>query len=359
MEKKKILYIVESFGSGVFTFLVDLINALDDEYEIVVAYGERKETLKNFKDYFSANVRFIKVENFTRSINIKKDLKALKEVKKIIKDEKPNIIHLHSSKAGVIGRIAISGRKVKMFYNPHGFSFLKLDDSKLKRVIYWLIEKIITIINPKCIIIGCSQGEYEEARKLSKKSICINNGINIEKLNDETKELNERVIDFKKIKICTSGRIGYQKNPVLFNEISKNFPNIEFTWIGDGELKNKLTCPNVNITGWKSRKEVLRNLNDNDIFILTSLWEGLPISLLEAMYMKKICIVSNVIGNRDVIQDGVNGYIANNIDDFIRTINDLISSRDVVSIKENANKVVINEFNAVDMIEKYKREYGG
>ena len=359
MEKKKILYIVESFGSGVFTFLVDLINTLDDEYEIVVAYGERKETLKNFKDYFSANVRFIKVENFTRSINIKKDLKALKEVKKIIKDEKPDIIHLHSSKAGVIGRFAISGRKVKMFYNPHGFSFLKLDDSKLKRVIYWLIEKIITIINPKCIIIGCSQGEYEEARKLSKKSICINNGINIEKLNDETKELNERVIDFKKIKICTSGRIGNQKNPVMFNEIAKKFPNIEFTWIGDGMQKNKLTSPNINITGWKSRKEVLRILNDNDIFILTSLWEGLPISLLEAMYMKKICIVSNVIGNRDVIQDGVNGYIANNIDDFIRTINDLISSRDVVSIKENANKVVINEFNAVDMIEKYKREYGG
>ncbi len=357
MEKKKILYIVESFGSGVFTFLVDLINTLDDEYEIVVAYGERKETLKNFKDYFSANVRFIKVENFTRSINIKKDLKALKEVKKIIKDEKPDIIHLHSSKAGVIGRLAISGRKVKMFYNPHGFSFLKLDDSKLKRVIYWLIEKIITIINPKCIIIGCSQGEYEEARKLSKKSICINNGINIEKLNDETKELNERVIDFKKIKICTSGRIGNQKNPVMFNEIAKKFPNIEFTWIGDGMQKNKLTSPNINITGWKSRKEVLRILNDNDIFILTSLWEGLPISLLEAMYMKKVCIVSNVIGNRDVIQDGVNGYIANNIDDFSKIINDIMSSRDVENIKENAKLDVTNEFNTVDMIEKYKREY--
>ena len=357
MEKKKILYIVESFGSGVFTFLVDLINALDDEYEIVVAYGERKETLKNFKDYFSSNVRFIKVENFTRSINIKKDLKALKEVKKIIKDEKPNIIHLHSSKAGVIGRLAISGRKVKMFYNPHGFSFLKLDDSKLKRTIYWLIEKIITIINPKCIIIGCSQGEYEEARKLSKKSICINNGINIEKLNDETKELNERVIDFKKIKICTSGRIGNQKNPVMFNEIARQFTNIEFTWIGDGMQRNKLTSPNINITGWKSRKEVLRILNDNDIFILTSLWEGLPISLLEAMYMKKVCIASNVIGNRDVIQDGVNGYIANNIDDFVKIINDLISSRDVERIKENAKLDVVNEFNAVDMIEKYKREY--
>lgn len=357
MEKKKILYIVESFGSGVFTFLVDLINKLDNEYEIVIAYGERKETLKNFKDYFSNKVRFIKVENFVRSINVKKDFKALKEVKEIIKNEKPDIIHLHSSKAGVIGRLAISAKKVKMFYNPHGFSFLKLDDSKLKRTIYWLIEKIMTIINPKCIIIGCSQGEYDEARKLSKKSICINNGINIEKLDEETKELNKRVIDYKKIKICTSGRIGNQKNPVMFNEIAKQFPNMEFTWIGDGEQRNKLTSPNINITGWKSRKEVLRILNDNDIFILTSLWEGLSISLLEAMYMRKVCIVSNVIGNRDVIQDGVNGYVADNIEDFCRIINDVITRRDVENIKENARLDVVNEFNAEVMIREYKKEY--
>ena len=359
MEKKKILYIVESFGSGVFTFLVDLINKLDNEYEIVIAYGERKETLKNFKDYFSNKVRFIKVENFVRSINVKKDFKALKEVKEIIKNEKPDIIHLHSSKAGVIGRLAISAKKVKMFYNPHGFSFLKLDDSKAKRTIYWLIEKIMTIINRKCIIIGCSQGEYEEARKLSKKSICINNGINIEKLDEETKELNKRVIDYKKIKICTSGRIGNQKNPVMFNEIAKQFPNMEFTWIGDGEQRNKLTSPNINITGWKSRKEVLRILNNNDIFILTSLWEGLSISLLEAMYMRKVCIVSNVIGNRDVIQDGVNGYVANDIGDFCRVINDVITRRDVENIKENARLDVVNEFNAEVMIEEYKKEYGG
>ncbi len=358
MEKKKILYIVESFGSGVFTFLVDLINKLDNEYEIVIAYGERKETLKNFKDYFSNKVRFIKVENFVRSINVKKDFKALKEVKEIIKNEKPDIIHLHSSKAGVIGRLAINAKKVKMFYNPHGFSFLKLDDSKAKRTIYWLIEKIMTIINRKCIIIGCSQGEYEEARKLSKKSICINNGINIEKLDEETKELNERVIEYKKIKICTSGRIGNQKNPVMFNEIAKQFPNMEFTWIGDGEQRNKLTSPNINITGWKSRKEVLRILNDNDIFILTSLWEGLSISLLEAMYMRKVCIVSNVIGNRDVIQDGVNGYVADNIEDFFRIINDVITRRDVENIKENARLDVVNEFNAEVMIEEYEREYG-
>ena len=81
--KKKILFVVESFGSGVFSFLVDLINGIDNEFDIVIAYGVREETLKNFKDYFSGSVKFIRVENFTRSINLKKDFKALKEIKEM------------------------------------------------------------------------------------------------------------------------------------------------------------------------------------------------------------------------------------------------------------------------------------
>ena len=79
--KKKILHIVESFGSGVFSFLVDLVNGTYEDFEIAIAYGVREETLENFKDYFDSKIKFIKVENFTRSINPKKDLKALKEIK--------------------------------------------------------------------------------------------------------------------------------------------------------------------------------------------------------------------------------------------------------------------------------------
>ena len=185
-QNKKILYIVESFGSGVFSFLVDLINNIDTDYEVVIAYGVREETLPNFKQYFNENVKFIKVENFIRNINPFKDIKALIEIKQIVKKEKPDIVHLHSSKAGILGRLAVNGNKIKMFYNPHGFSFLKMDDSKFKRMIYWWIEKITAMFNRKCTIVGCSNGEYEEALKLNKNSVCINNGINIDKIKKET-----------------------------------------------------------------------------------------------------------------------------------------------------------------------------
>ena len=356
--KKKVLHIVESFGSGVFSFLVDLVNGTYKDFDITIAYGVREETLDNFREYFDESIKFIKVENFTRSINPKKDLKALKEIKDIIKNEKPDIVHLHSSKAGILGRLAVNGNKIKMFYNPHGFSFLKKDDTKLKRMIYWLIEKITVIWNRKCTIVGCSNGEYLEAKKLNKNSVCINNGIDINKLKEETKGLIPNKINYKNIKICTVGRIGYQKNPEMFNKIAEAFPKIGFTWIGEGDLRNKLTSKNINVTGWKERKEVLQILNNNDIFILTSLWEGLPISLLEAMYMKKICIVSNCIGNRDVIVNGNNGFVANEINDFIKYIQEILDKKiDVQTLVINANQDVLNEYNIEKMVDKYKKEY--
>lgn len=354
--KKKVLHIVESFGSGVFSFLVDLINGTDEDFDITVAYGVRKETLDNFKDYFSNRVKFIEVENFTRSINPKKDLKALKEIRNIVKEVKPDVVHLHSSKAGILGRLAVNGNKIKMFYNPHGFSFLKQDDSKLKRTLYWMIEEITAMFNKKCTIVGCSNGEYLEAKKLNKNAICINNGVDIEKLDKETKNLTKKEINYNNLKICTVGRIGYQKNPEMFNKIAESFPNIQFTWIGDGALKDKLTSPNIKVTGWKTREEVLQILNENDIFILASLWEGLPLSLLEAMYMGKVCIVSDVIGNRDVILDGKNGFIAGDLNGYKDCINK-IHDISILSVKDCAQEDVRNIYSIYNMVTSYKKKY--
>ncbi len=99
MYKKKVLEIVEAFGGGVFTMMNDLCNGLSNEFEVIVAYSKRKQTPNNFKELFDKNIKFIEVKNFTRDINFKKDILALKEIKDIIKREDPEIIHLHSSKA--------------------------------------------------------------------------------------------------------------------------------------------------------------------------------------------------------------------------------------------------------------------
>lgn len=350
--KKKILHIVEAFGGGVFTFLVDLVNNTCDEYDIVLACSIRPQTPKDYKNYINKKVKIIELKSGARDISITKDLKSFFEIKKIIKDENPDIVHLHSSKSGFLGRLICNDKKVNVLYNPHGFAFLKEDESKIKKNIYRALEYIAA---KKCgTIIGVSKGEYEEALKLSKKACLINNGIDTNIL----PIMDEKVIKSNKLRVCTIGRISYQKNPEMFNEIAKRFPNIEFTWVGIGEMADTLNSDNIEITGWMSKDKALNIMNNSDIFILTSLWEGLPIALLEAMYYKKICIVSNCIGNRDVIENGVNGFVANNLEEFTHVIEDIISEKvDVKNIKENAYYDILTKYDFSIVSKSYKKLY--
>lgn len=356
-KKKKILHLVEAFGGGVFTFLVELSNSMSEDYEIVIAYAKRNQTPENFKEYFNKNIKFIEVKNFTRSIGVN-DFKACKEVKQIIKQENPDIVHMHSSKAGIIGRLAISSKNRKLFYTPHGYSFLKQDDSAIKRFIYKSIEKLASMYKRRCKIIACSKGEYTETLKLTKNCTYVNNGVNTDEIDKIIKGIIPEKINTNNLKICTVGRIGFQKNPKLFNEIAERFPQYTFTWIGDGELKESLTSKNIQITGWASRENVLKQLCKNDIFILPSLWEGLPIALLEAMYLGKICIVSNVIGNRDVIKSGENGFVCNNLKEYENVINSISEKKvDINRIQKNVISDIKNNYTITNMCKKYKEIY--
>lgn len=349
-EKKKILYIVEAMGGGIFSYIVDLSNELINYYDIYIAYAVRKQTPQNYMDYFDKRINLIKVENFCRSINPIKDIKAMLELKQIEKKIKPDIIHLHSSKAGAIGRIAFNG-KIPMFYTPHGYSFLMENCNAIKRILFKSIEYICA--KRKCVTISCSAGEHLETLKLTKTAVYVNNGININELQkniDKTEKINHPFTVF------TLGRICYQKDPTLFNEIAKQLSDIRFIWIGDGELRNELNSSNIEVTGWVDRMKAIKYAVNADVFILPSRWEGLPISLLEAMYMKKICIVSNVIGNRDVIINNYNGFICLNADDFIKKIK-TVRINDFDSVVENAHNEILKKYNTQIMASEYKDIY--
>lgn len=315
--RKKILYIVEAMGGGVFTYIVDLANELVDDYDMYIAYAVRKQTPQNYKEYFDKRIHLIEVKNFERSINPVGDIAAFFEIKKIASDIRPDVIHLHSSKAGVLGRMAFNG-KIPMFYTPHGYSFLMENYKSMKRKIFKLIESVCA--RRKCITISCSLGEHQETLKLTKRATYVNNGINMLELQniiDKTEKVDHSFT------VYTLGRICYQKNPTLFNDIAKELPNIKFVWIGDGELRNELSSKNIEVTGWTDRETAIRYAVNADAFLLTSKWEGLPISLLESMYMKKCCAVSNVIGNKDVICNKKNGFICNSKMDFVNAINEM------------------------------------
>ncbi|MZK52736.1 glycosyltransferase family 4 protein [Clostridium beijerinckii] len=350
----KIMHIVEGFGGGVYSFLVDLCNSLSKEDEVILVYNRRKQTPEKFEDDFKQNIKLINLQ-MKREISIISDIKSFTKMYKLIKEEKPDILHLHSSKAGVLGRCAgklLGFSNENMFYNPHGFAFLQENISKTKRNVYYFVERVMG--NLAGTIIGVSKGEYIEGKKISNNCIRIDNSIDNTILDKYIQ--NQEKASIKKI--GTIGRIMYQKNPKLFNDIAEMFPNMEFIWVGDGELKHELKSKNIKIMGWMDRYDAIEEMNDIDIYLQTSRWEGLPIALLEAMYMKKASIVTNVIGNRDVINSGVNGFICNNKEDFKECIEKVLNDYSLYTeIGNNAKKYIVTNHLLRDMVNKYKSLY--
>ncbi|MEC2306274.1 MULTISPECIES: glycosyltransferase [Heyndrickxia] len=353
IEKKKVLFVVEALGGGIFTYIVDLSNKLVNTFDVYIAYGLRSETPKNYEDYFDERIHLIRVKNFVRSLNLIRDVKAFFEIKRVANKIKPDLIHLHSSKAGALGRWAFNGKKVPLFYTPHGYSFLMQNSSRLNRKIYKAIEMASSWRH--CTIISCSYGEHLETIKFTRDAYYISNGVNIEEIQNYINDYGNRN-EKHQFTVFTLGRICHQKNPSLFNNIAKKLPNVKFIWIGDGELRYMLTSPNIEITGWLNRKEAIKRSLAADIFLLPSLWEGLPISLLESMYMKKLCIVSNVIGNKDVIKNNVNGYVCNTVDEFVEVIK-TSKEQNQLALINNAYNDIVNLYNTIVMTEKYKKVY--
>lgn len=352
--RKKLLYVAEAMGGGVFTFLVGLCNELVDYYDIYVAYGIRTQTPDDFRKYFDDRVHLIRVRNFERSIDPRHDLGAFRELRKIADKVKPDLIHLHSSKAGVLGRWAFNGRKIPLFYTPHGYSFLMSNYNVPKRFSYKMVEKLSAF--RKCTTISCSEGEHQETLKLTENAMFVNNGINVDEI--------QRMIDTigpcesGEFNVFTLGRICFQKNPSLFNEIAMQLPDVRFVWIGDGELRGELTAPNIEVTGWMSREEALRRSMASDVFVLTSLWEGLPMSLLESMYMGKMCLVNDVIGNRDVIRSGINGYVCKDANEFVAAIRGVLDDpAKTREITAQARKDILEKYNTRVMAERYRKIY--
>lgn len=347
--KSRILFIVEAMGGGVFTYIVDLANQLVKEYEMYIAYAVRSQTPINYKEYFDNRIHLIEVKNFTRKINFIKDVKAFYEIQEIAEDIQPDIIHLHSSKAGALGRWAFNGHRISVYYTPHGYSFLMSNYNILKRWIFHAIEAVSA--KRCCTTISCSVGEHYETLKLTKRAFFVDNGINCDEVDKCLIGIEETEHPFT---VFTLGRICYQKNPDLFNEIAEALPDIRFLWIGDGELREKLIAPNIEVTGWVDRRRALEKCMNADAFMLTSLWEGLPMSLLEAMYLGKACVVSDVIGNHDVIHNGINGYVCREVKDFTDAIN-RVKGADREQLTKAAFNDVQTKYNTKVMAMKYSQ----
>ena len=356
---------------GVLEYLYMFLNNFRDEnYEnILIVSQDYEERLEKFSNI----VKEIHIVPMTRDIKLWQDLATTFKVRKLLKNIKPDILYLHSSKAGAYGRIAmLFNHKTKILYNAHGWYFNAAISSKKKKVIA-LIEKILAIKTDK--IINISKSEYDSAltyKIAPKKKMCIiENGIDFKKFEGcEKYRLETRKkynINDNEIVIGVVGRMSEQKDPVTtikaFNELYTKKKNIRLMYVGSGELedevmeyakKNNLQKL-VTITGWVNNAE--EYIPAFDIAILPSKWEGFGLALIEYMACNKPIVASNVGGITDIIKDNINGLIfeAQENKELAEKIEILINDKELLEKIIKENKKNRDKYDIKHLIERHEK----
>jgi len=310
----KVLHFVEAFGGGVFASVTQTCNALAQRgHHVILVCSPRSEAPKDWRVHLSPEVKVYELK-MQREISPFLDILALIKLIKVLNNEAPDVVHLHSSKSGVIGRIAhlFLLKRHKLFYSPRGLPFIQTDISNVKKVMFKFIEQCAHLLGGT--IVACSDSE----KKLVKENISNQRVVVIENSVDLSKLPPLRVDRLRKsiTRIGIVGRITTARNPQQFARVALQFadnPNVNFVWIGGGDPLQEaaLIDSGVEVTGWLSREEALEAMLTLDIYMQTSLWEGMPVAVIEAQCLGIPCVVTDVVGNRDIILHNVTGMIAN------------------------------------------------
>lgn len=348
---KKIFHIIESTATGTLSAMRGLANSqCNNGNDVYIIYSKRIDTPKDLSNYFHSNVKLINVQ-MKSFLDI---LISFIKIHRLIIEKKPNYIFLASSSAGFIGRIIglFVSKKILFFYIPHCISYIRQDIGKFKKIIFIFLELIASL--KKSVIIACSKSELEQIQKYIKTSdsLLVENVVTPEYIN---LKLNFN----KKRNIITIGGIRAQKDPKNFAKIAKETlkkdKTLSFTWIGDGdqELKKLLINAGVEVTGWIDTNNVKKKLLNSSLYLSTAKWEGMPISILEALACGLPAIAFNCPGNADIIRNREIGYIFDNNDEAINKILNLINDEKKINhMSINAHRVINKHFN----LDRYNKE---
>lgn len=372
MSRIKIIHILHSVG-GVDTSLRMIINNIDpSKFENIIIHGQKDNS--DFYDRSNNRLKEYRLP-IERDISAIKDLKAIREARKIIKKEKPDIIHAHSAKGGVIGNvIGKFFKSTTVLHTPQAYSFLSAENTQ-KRKLYVLIERLVKSKNS--VLLASSNSELErgikEIKYKKENTVLFDNCIAPIQLNPDFSDLSS--YQLPENYICTVGRPSYQKNIEMMVEVlkeaKKQIPDIHLVIMGIGVvspntenvkrlIKKYGLETNTTLIEWTERERIFHIVDRSKFYISTARYEGLPYAIIEALSLSKAIIASNCDGNRDLVIDGYNGYLVDEDDvkAFTNNVIKLYNSETLrVSHEQNSLKLFMDKFNLNNNIEKLEQIY--
>ena len=345
----RILHIITlSELGGAQSVVYNLVKEHSKEHEIHIISGGNGDAWEGL-----SRVRVHLIKELDRNISVK-DIVVLNKLRKFEKIINPDVVHLHSSKIGAFGRLIYDSSKI--VYTVHGFDSIRIVNRK-----FLFVERLLK--NKAYKIIGVSK---YDVINLNKEEIvynveCIYNGIDDI---SEKSDINYNTDILSKIDsirqkyehiVCCIARDNQQKKIDLFFDIAKQMPGIAFVWMGND---NSYTNLSDNIFLFGKVLSASLYLKYMDLFILPSNYEGLPMSIIEALSMSLPVVASDVGGISELL-DGTNGFTSNNrVEYFTSKINKILSDPVLyASMSKKARETYEKKFTLKMMADNYERIY--
>ncbi|RRC93657.1 glycosyltransferase family 1 protein [Erysipelotrichaceae bacterium OH741_COT-311] len=348
--------IVASVLSHVAQFHKPLIAMLKDKGCVVDVVA--RDNLKDKDQLQLENIDHFFNVDFSRNPFTLKNVKAYFELKKIIDENSYNIVHCNTPAASVLTRLVHPLKRCyRLIYTAHGFHFYK-GASKKNWLIYYPIEKILSKFTDDIVTIN--KEDYACAVNKFYCNVHYINGVGI-----HTKRFHPKKEESKNLipQILCVGELNDNKNQLFLLEaltkiketryqlqLAGNGPNREKIeqFIKEHRMENS-----VNLLGYRSDLELI--LKDTDILVSVSKREGLPMNVLEAMYVGVAILCSDNRGHRDLIDNGVNGFITYTMDDLVDKLNWLMKDkglREQLAKNAHTKALLYTDVEVVKQLEK-------
>ncbi|MFH1522944.1 MAG: glycosyltransferase family 4 protein [Patescibacteria group bacterium] len=384
--KKTILYLItQSELGGAQCYVYDLATSLKDEFNIIVAGGEQGEKGKIAIKLQQTGIKFYAIPHLKRSISPINDFLALIGIIRLINKLKPDIIHLNSSKISILGSIAaiiaksrIENRESKIVYTAHGWVFNEPLQT-WKKLFYKYAEKFTSFFKDKIICVSEFDRQVALKEKICnpKKLITIHNGI--KPINFLSKEMSRQ-----KFPLLSKGGQG----GVWIGSIGNLYPTKGFEYLIEAAriliTNYKLQITTVIIGEGQERKNLEKLIKQNslqnniilagnisdaakllkafDIYVCSSVKEGLSYTIIEAMQAGLPIVATDVGGNPELIEDQKTGLLvkSQNPEKIAEKIIELINNPELgIKLGEQAKIKALEEFSLGKTVEETKKVYQG
>jgi glycosyltransferase involved in cell wall biosynthesis len=297
-----VIHLCEALASGILRVVPALADAtVALGLPTVVVHGRRPETPEDMSEWFDPRVQLVPVDGWgDRSPpgSLAGTVRAAVALRRELARFQRGVLHLHSTYAGLVGRLVPAPGWTR-FYTPQGYAFL---NDSYPRALRWATLAAEVALAPRAHTIACSLAEGEVATRLSRGHgvSVVQNGVD-----GEFAEL--RVTNGgRPFVVASVGRAAYQRRPDLFAEMRTLLGEdgeTAFHWFGDGPDRELLVGAGVSVSGWLAHSEAAAAIARTDVLVHFSAFEGLPLSLLEAMRAGRAVVASDLPVIREVVDD--------------------------------------------------------